>query len=51
MDELEPIERKELLRIARSTLREYLAMGMIRSSPASTRYSTPEKTGRSSSSR
>jgi len=29
MDELEPIERKELLRIARSTLREYLATGMI----------------------
>ncbi len=29
MQELEPIERKELLRIARSTLREYLAMGMI----------------------
>jgi AmmeMemoRadiSam system protein A len=29
MDELEPIERKELLRIARSTLREYLALGMI----------------------
>jgi len=29
MDELEPIERKELLRIARATLREYLATGMI----------------------
>jgi len=29
MTELEPIERKELLRIARSTLREYLAIGMI----------------------
>lgn len=29
MDELEPIERKELLRIARSTIREYLATGMI----------------------
>jgi AmmeMemoRadiSam system protein A len=29
MDELEPIERKELLRIARATLREYLAVGMI----------------------
>ena len=29
MSELEPIERKELLRIARSTLREYLAIGII----------------------
>jgi uncharacterized protein len=29
MDELKPIERKELLRIARSTLREFLATGMI----------------------
>ena len=29
MDELEDIERKELLRTARATLREYLATGMI----------------------
>ena len=29
MTELEPIERKELLRIARATLREFLATGMI----------------------
>lgn len=29
MSELQPIERKELLRIARATLREYLALGII----------------------
>lgn len=29
MTPLEPLEQKELLRIARSTLREYLALGMI----------------------
>jgi hypothetical protein len=29
MKELEPIERKELLRVARATLREYLAIGVI----------------------
>ncbi len=29
MTELEPIERKELLRVARATLREYLAIGVI----------------------